>query len=173
MGFRTIAISSSAAKKDLALELGAHIFIDESKQDTVQELQKVGGADAIVATAPSAAAMLKLIPGLAYGGKLLILGLPDDSVSFMPSKHYSFASYNLISLLSVTITLVTLAGKRWSLHGYLCGTAQDCHDTIQFSKLHNIKVLVDRFPLQHAQQAWDHRANARFRSVLVPHGNST
>ena len=95
MGFRTIALSSSDAKKDLVLQLGAHEFIDESKQDAVAELQKFGGADVIVATVPNTAAVLKLIPGLAYGGKLLVLGLPEEAAPFTPGWLYTIFAARL------------------------------------------------------------------------------
>jgi D-arabinose 1-dehydrogenase-like Zn-dependent alcohol dehydrogenase len=47
MGYRTIALSSSASKKDFAMELGATDYVDGSKEDTNEALQKMGGADLI------------------------------------------------------------------------------------------------------------------------------
>ena len=38
MGYYTVAISSSSTKKDLAFQLGANAYIDESKDDAVAEL---------------------------------------------------------------------------------------------------------------------------------------
>lgn len=52
MGYRTVAISSSDAKKDFAFKLGANDYIDMSKQDTVEELQKMGGAALVVGKTP-------------------------------------------------------------------------------------------------------------------------
>ena len=86
MGFKTVAISSSASKRDISLQLGADVFIDESTQDVVAELQKLGGADVIATTVPSAEAILKMIDGLAYEGKLLVLSLPLDSAPFQPCE---------------------------------------------------------------------------------------
>lgn len=48
MGFRTVALSTSSDKKDLALQLGAHDYLDGSKVNTVEELQKMGGAKVII-----------------------------------------------------------------------------------------------------------------------------
>ena len=45
MGFRTVAISTSDDKKQLAEDLGAHHFINAKKEDAAEELQKLGGAD--------------------------------------------------------------------------------------------------------------------------------
>lgn len=73
MGYRTVALSSSGGKEQLAKELGAHIYLDSSKVDQAEELQKLGGAKVIICTAPSE----KIIPGLLNGlrteGTLLIL----------------------------------------------------------------------------------------------------
>jgi D-arabinose 1-dehydrogenase-like Zn-dependent alcohol dehydrogenase len=73
MGFRTVAISSSDTKKDFAKELGANDYIDTSKEDAAEALQKMGGASLIVVTAPNPDLMGPLTKGLGPLGKLLIL----------------------------------------------------------------------------------------------------
>jgi len=50
MGFNTVAINRGRDKEDLARQLGAHSYIDATAQDVVAELQKVGGANVILAT---------------------------------------------------------------------------------------------------------------------------
>jgi D-arabinose 1-dehydrogenase-like Zn-dependent alcohol dehydrogenase len=65
MGAVTVAISTSAAKESMAKELGAHYYIDTSKQDAVAELKKLGGANIIIATAydaKSQSALLRMSP---------------------------------------------------------------------------------------------------------------
>ena len=54
MGYRTVALSSSGSKKDLAMKLGAHDYLDGSKVDQAAELQKLGGAKVIVGEYKSA-----------------------------------------------------------------------------------------------------------------------
>lgn len=73
MGYRVVALSSSASKEKFAKELGASDYIDGSKQDHGETLQKLGGAALVVATAPNTEVMKGLIHGLAPQGKLLIL----------------------------------------------------------------------------------------------------
>lgn len=73
MGYRVVALSSSASKEKFAKDLGASDYIDGSKQDQGEALQKFGGAALIVTTAPNAEIMKGLINGLAPQGKLLIL----------------------------------------------------------------------------------------------------
>ena len=81
MGFRTVALSHSDSKRDLARQLGAVAYIDSSKQDTAKELQKMGGAKVIMCTAPHTGVIQDLIPGLTVGGQLLILALPEEKAS--------------------------------------------------------------------------------------------
>lgn len=72
-GFQVAAISRGADKEKAVRGLGAQHFIDTSSEDPVNELQSLGGAALIVATAPSAAAISPLINGLDAFGKLLVL----------------------------------------------------------------------------------------------------
>ncbi|KAJ3549162.1 hypothetical protein NM688_g5212 [Phlebia brevispora] len=147
MGYKTVAVSSSGAKRDIALQLGAHVYIDESKVDAVQELRRLGGADVIMSTVPCGQVTMKLLAGLAYEGKLVVLGLSEETAVFAPRA---------------------LPPNRWSIHGFLCGTAKDCEDTIEFAMLHDIRCIVEKFPLDQAWEAFQHLEHARFRAVIVP-----
>lgn len=71
MGFRTVALSSSDAKKDFASQLGATDYV--SGENQAAELQKIGGADLVVVTAPNPKIIGPLIEGLAPKGKIIIL----------------------------------------------------------------------------------------------------
>jgi len=86
MGYRTVALSSSDSKREFAAQLGANEYIDGSKEDTAEALQKMGGAAAIVVTAPNPQIVGPLINGLAPQGKLLILAL---SVTFLSIRAHS------------------------------------------------------------------------------------
>src|ERR1700683_3210307 len=80
MGLRTVAIGGGPDKKHLAQKLGAHIYIDAKAQDAAAALQKLGGADVILATAPSGAAIGSLLPGLKTRGKLVAVGVSEDAI---------------------------------------------------------------------------------------------
>ena len=73
MGFKVVALSSSASKEKFAKELGAHEYIDTSKEDAGAALTKLGGAALVVVTAPNPDIVGPLINGLGPRGKLLIL----------------------------------------------------------------------------------------------------
>ena len=74
MGFKTVAIARGQDKGPLARQLGAHHYIDSQSQDPAAELAKLGGAQAILATATSSKAMSAVAGGLGVNGKLLIIG---------------------------------------------------------------------------------------------------
>src|SRR5262249_25057760 len=78
MGYQTVAISGSDDKADLARQLGADIFINTNAGNLVAELNKLGGADIIIATAPSGKAINSLVDGLGVDGKLLLVAATSD-----------------------------------------------------------------------------------------------
>lgn len=69
MGFVTVAIGRGRDKEALARKLGAHHYIDAGTGDAVAELQKLGGARVILATAPNAQAISAIVDGLSVNGK--------------------------------------------------------------------------------------------------------
>ena len=85
MGYRVVALSSSSSKQALARELGAHEYIDGSKEDQAAALQALGGAKVIMCTAPNADAIQNLISGMAIGGTMLLVALEENPITFSPS----------------------------------------------------------------------------------------
>lgn len=148
MGFRTVAISGSNNKEDLAKELGAHIFINAGKHDPSDELQQLGGARVILATAPNSEAISALTGGLGLEGNLLIVAALGDAVEVSP-----------LSLI--------MGRKRVS--GWPSGTAKDSEETLQFSALTGAKTMIETYPLEQVNEAYSHMINnkARFRTVLT------
>lgn len=92
MGYRVVALSRDAKKEKFARQLGADEYIDASKADQGEQLQKLGGASLIVATAPSADAITPLLKGLGILGKLLIL----SSKSTYSCIHKAFSGSHRI-----------------------------------------------------------------------------
>jgi D-arabinose 1-dehydrogenase-like Zn-dependent alcohol dehydrogenase len=147
MGFHTVAIARGAEKKELALKLGAHKYIDASTTDAAQALRDLGGAGAILTTVSDAKSMSDLIPALAPKGKFILLGLPGEPVSFL--------TRDLID-----------GGK--AITGELTGTAMDEEDTLSFSALQNIRPQIETVSLEEAPEAYRKmmRNEARFRMVI-------
>lgn len=148
MGYRVVALSHGDSKKDFAKQLGAHEYINTSKQDASEELTKLGGAALIVVTAPNPEIVTPLTGGLAAGGKLLILAPCGD----------------------VPINTAHLIAKGAGVFGYPSGHALDSEEAIAFTKLEGVKCMIEKFSLKDAQKAFDHmvKGDVRFRSVIVP-----
>jgi len=148
MGFRTVAIGRGKDKEALARQLGADLYIAGAESDPAAELQKLGGARVVLATAPDARSMESLIGGLAPGGTLLVVGAPAEPISF-----------NAIGLLF----------NRQRLQGWPSGTAKDSEDTLNFSALTGVRPMIEKFPLEKAADAYKQmiQGRARFRVVLT------
>jgi len=148
MGFHTVAIGRGREKEKLAKDLGAHVYIDTAVEDTAAVLQRMGGARAILATAPSGGAMGPLVSGLAARGKLIVVGVPQDQIQL--------SAFPLV-----------FGGR--SIYGSLAGTAIDTEDALAFSVLENIRPMVETVPLEQAADGYARmmQGKARFRMVLV------
>lgn len=149
MGMKTVALSHSDDKKELAKDLGAHHFINSKEQNVVKELQKLGGAKLIVATAPHADAISAVIDGLGIDGELICIGVTGDAIEVSPMQ---------------------LLQKRKSVSGWPSGTAIDSEDTLKFSALTNTKPMIETYKLDEVEKAYKRMMDnkARFRVVLVP-----
>jgi D-arabinose 1-dehydrogenase-like Zn-dependent alcohol dehydrogenase len=151
MGFATVAINRGNDKEALARQLGAHYYIDASAQDAVTELQKLGGARVILATAPNAQAISALVDGLSPSGTLLVPAAPAEPL---------------------TINVMSLISGRRSVAGWYSGTARDAQDTLAFSALTGVHPMIETYPLTRVADAYEHMLSgkARFRVVLTVEG---
>lgn len=147
LGFKTVAVSGSSSKKELATELGADAFIDASAEDPAEALQKLGGAKVILATAPSSKAMSSVLGGLARDGKLLIVGIGNEPIEVPP---------------------MLLVSARRSVSGWPSGDAHDSEETLAFSALSAVRPMIETFPLENVAEAYGKMMDnkVRFRSVL-------
>jgi len=148
MGFKTIALGRGKDKEPLAEKLGAHRYIDSNVADTVAELQKLGGARVILATAPSAKAISEVVGGLGVNGNLLVPAAPADPL---------------------TISVMPLIMGRRSVSGCYSGTARDSQDTLEFSALSGVHPMIEKYPLDRAAEGYEqmHSGKVRFRVVLT------
>ncbi len=148
MGFRVVALGRGADKQTLATQLGAHIYLDSEVAEPSAALLKLGGADAILATAPSGKAIASLLTGLKVRGKLIVVGVAPDPIPVS--------------------SLPLIFGGR-SIHGSLTGSAIDSQDTINFSVLQNVRPMIETMPLEQAPEAYKRMMDgkARFRMVLT------
>jgi alcohol dehydrogenase/propanol-preferring alcohol dehydrogenase len=147
LGFHTVAISRGQEKELLARELGAKDYIDSEHEVVAEELQKLGGARVILATAPSGRSITTLINGLGVGGRLVVVGAEGTPIEVSPLQ---------------------LIGARRALSGWPSGQPSDSEDTLEFSALTGAKAMIERFPLAEAEKAYQRMLHneVRFRAVL-------
>jgi D-arabinose 1-dehydrogenase-like Zn-dependent alcohol dehydrogenase len=149
MGFHTVAIARGRDKEKLALDLGAHRYIDSETQDAAAALMALGGAKTILATVTSGKAMTPLIDGLGIDGTLIVVGASPEPIEVNP--------FHII-------------GARRGVRGWPSGTSVDSEDTMRFSAFSGVAAMIETYPLARAAEAYERMLSgkARFRVVIVP-----
>ncbi|MFJ9544460.1 alcohol dehydrogenase catalytic domain-containing protein [Streptomyces sp. NPDC101225] len=147
LGYRVVAIARGREKEELARSLGADYYIDSIAEDPGRELQGLGGAAAVVATAASGPSMSPLVPGLRTRGQLVVLGADAEPIAVQ--------------------TADLVFGSR-TITGRLTGTPIDNEDNLRFSLAHGIRPTTEVMPLSDAPKAYEYMmaGKARFRVVL-------
>jgi D-arabinose 1-dehydrogenase-like Zn-dependent alcohol dehydrogenase len=147
-GYNVVAIGRGSENGALAKKLGANQYIDSQSTNAAQTLQELGGAQVILATAPSSKAMSELVDGLAPNGKLMVIGATFDAIEVTP------------------VQLIT--GSR-SIQGWVAGTPADSEDTLHFAELTGVRPMIETYPLERADEAYARMLSgkAEFRVVLT------
>jgi len=147
-GCKVAAIGRGSENAALASKLGATIYIDSAATNGAQELQKLGGAQVILATAPDSKSMAALIDGLAPTGKLMVVGISPDPIAVTP--------------------LQLITGER-AIQGSAVGTPSDSEETMNFAELTGVRPMIETYPLEQAEQAYARMMSgkAQFRVVLT------
>jgi alcohol dehydrogenase/propanol-preferring alcohol dehydrogenase len=148
-GYRTVAVARGQDKGPLAMQLGAHLYIDSTTQNPAEELKKIGGAKVILSTLTSAKALEWAVDGLAPTGKLIIVGAPEDG--------------------PIVINPIPLLLGRRTVAGWPSGTGMDSEDTLNFSALAGVRPMIETYPLEQAEEAYNRMMSgkARFRVVVT------
>jgi D-arabinose 1-dehydrogenase-like Zn-dependent alcohol dehydrogenase len=147
-GYKVAAIGRGPESAALAKKLGASIYIDNKVTKVAEELQKLGGAQVILATAPSSKAMSEVIDGLGPNGKLMVVGASMEPLEVSP------------------VQLIT--GSR-GMQGWASGTPADAEDTLRFAELTGVRPMIETYPLEKAAEAYARMmsGHAQFRVVLT------
>ncbi len=147
-GYKVAAIGRGPEDATLAKKLGASVYLDSKATNAAAELQKLGGARVILATAPNSKAMSELIDGLGPNGKLIVVGAAFEPIEVTP------------------VQLIT--GSK-TIQGWAAGTAADCDDTLRFAELSGVRPMIETYPLEKAAEAYARMLSgkAEFRVVLT------
>jgi D-arabinose 1-dehydrogenase-like Zn-dependent alcohol dehydrogenase len=147
-GYQVAAIGRGPENAALAKKLGASVYIDSAGSNAAAELQKLGGARVILATAPSSKAMSSLIDGLGMNGKMMVVGATGDPIEVTPVQ--------------------LIFGMR-SIQGWASGIPTDSEDTLRFAELTGVRPMIEKYPLAKAGEAYARMMSgkAEFRVVLT------
>jgi D-arabinose 1-dehydrogenase-like Zn-dependent alcohol dehydrogenase len=147
-GYKVAAIGRGPENASLAKKLGASVYIDSKAENAAEALQKLGGAQVILSTAPSSKAMSEVIDGLGPNGKLMVIGAAFEPIEVTP--------------------LQLISGSR-ALLGWAAGTPADSEDTLRFAELSGVRAMIETYPLEKAPEAYERMLSgkAQFRVVLT------
>ncbi len=147
-GYKVAAIGRGSENAALAKKLGATVYIDSKSGNAAEALQEMGGAQAILATAPSSKAMSELIDGLGPNGRLMVVGVDPDPIEVTP---------------------IQLISKNRTIQGWASTTPPDSEDTLRCAALTGVRPMIETFPLERAGEAYARMmsGHAQFRVVLT------
>jgi D-arabinose 1-dehydrogenase-like Zn-dependent alcohol dehydrogenase len=147
-GYKVAAIGRGSENAALAKKLGASVYIDSQSTKAAEALQKLGGAQVILATAPSSKAMSELVDGLGPNGKLMVVGATFDPIEVTPIQ--------------------LIVGSK-TIQGWAGGIPADSEDTLRFAELTGVRPMIETYPLEKAAEAYARMmsGNAQFRVVLT------
>jgi len=147
-GYQVAAIGRGPANAALARKLGADAYIDSAATDAAAELQRLGGARVILATAPSGKAMSSLVGGLGANGTLVVVGASTDPIEVSP---------------------IQLIFGRKRIQGWSAGIPTDSEDTLRLAAMTGVRPMIERYPLVKAAEGYARMMSgkAEFRVVLT------
>lgn len=150
-GYNVAAISRGTENAALAKKLGAHHYVDSQAGNPAEQLQKLGGARVILATAPSGRSMTALIDGLGTNGKMIVVGASTEPIEVSP---------------------IQLIRGTKNIQGWPSGTSADSEDTLNFSVLTGVRPMIEKFPLERAAEGYERMMSgkAEYRVVLTMPG---
>jgi D-arabinose 1-dehydrogenase-like Zn-dependent alcohol dehydrogenase len=147
-GYKVAAIGRGSENAALAQKLGANLYIDSKSTNVAEQLQKLGGARVILATAPNSKSMSELIDGLGSNGKLMVVGADVKPIEVTPIQ--------------------LIFGTRM-IEGWAAGTPADAEDTLNFAELSGVRPMIETYPLERAAEGYARMmsGDAKFRVVLT------
>jgi D-arabinose 1-dehydrogenase-like Zn-dependent alcohol dehydrogenase len=148
MGFETIAINRGTAKKDDAIKLGAHHYIDATEGDVAESLNDLGGVAVVLGTAGASKAMAATVGGLQPRGELITIGVTPEPLPISP-----------LQLITPGLSII----------GHPSGTASEIEDTMQFAVQTGVRAWIEELPLAQAAEGYAalEQGRAHYRTVLT------
>ncbi|MGI6217849.1 MAG: zinc-binding dehydrogenase [Coriobacteriales bacterium] len=146
-GFEVAAISRGDFKRQLATELGADHYIDNSDGSAADQLKTLGGAQVLLVTSANPEVVKPLIAGMKPGGEIIFASTSTDPIGW---------------------STMDFIGTGACAKGTFTN-AEELERTLKFSTLFDVKPRIETFRLDQATEAYDKMmtAKTKFRGVLV------
>jgi propanol-preferring alcohol dehydrogenase len=146
-GASVVAVDVNEARLETARALGAEHVVNASEEDPVEAIQRLGGADAAIATAVSPKAFESAYQSLARNGTLVFVGLPADNYVQLP-------------IFETVLNGITIKGS-------IVGTNQDLQDVFKLHQMGRTEVLYETRPLDEVNEAFEEVEQARTKQPRV------
>jgi propanol-preferring alcohol dehydrogenase len=132
-GGRVIAVDIHDEKLDLARELGAEFTVNAAKEDPIEAIQRLGGADQAIALAVSPRAFEQAYGSLRRGGTLVFVALPADNVVTLP-------------IFETVLNGITIVGS-------IVGTRTDLREVFELHAAGKTRVIRETRSLEDVNEA--------------------
>jgi propanol-preferring alcohol dehydrogenase len=132
-GGRVIAVDLIDDKLELARKLGAEFTVNASKEDPVEAIQRLGGADQAIALAVSPRAFEQAYGSLRRGGTLVFVALPADNDVTIP-------------IFQTVLNGITIVGS-------IVGTRTDLREVFELHAAGKTHVTREVRPLEHVNES--------------------
>jgi alcohol dehydrogenase, propanol-preferring len=132
-GAAVVAVDLFDEKLKLARDLGAEYTVNAREQDPVEEIKKLGGADAVIATAVSPRAFEQGFGSLKRGGTLVFVGLPKDNEVRLPIFETVLSGIHVV--------------------GSIVGTRVDLQEVFELHAMGRTRVVHEQRSLEEVNEA--------------------
>ena len=146
-GGRVIAVDLHDEKLELAKELGAAFTVNAAKEDPVEAIQKLGGADQAIALAVSPKAFEQAYRSLRRGGTLVFVALPADNKVELP-------------IFETVLNGITIVGS-------IVGTRVDLREVFELHAARLTRVITELRPLETVNESIDDVEAGRVPARIV------
>ena len=132
-GGRVVAVDVIDGKLELARELGAEFTINAKKEDPIEAIQRLGGANQAIALAVSPRAFEQAYGSLRRGGTLVFVALPADNEVKLP-------------IFETVLNGITIVGS-------IVGTRKDLREVFELHAAGKTRVIREMRPLDQVNEA--------------------
>jgi propanol-preferring alcohol dehydrogenase len=146
-GADVVAVDLVDEKLELARKLGARYTINGKREDPVEAIQKLGGADAAISVAVSPRAFEQAFRSLRRGGTLVFVALPADNTMQLPIFETVLNGIHVV--------------------GSIVGTRLDLAEVFQLHAAGKTKVIYETRHLDDVNQCFKEIEEARVPARLV------